>query len=270
MRAVAPLAQSRSFPLRHAVLHLSRPGNQTRVILLAVGLGAFFIVGVRSLQASLLEEFSLQSSEDAPDMFLMDIQTDQVDGVRAFLADPARGAGRSRLIPVLRARVTGVAGRETQLESFEDVRARGSLAREYTVTYRDSLEANETVVGRHVLDGALRGAGGVGGDAGCTSASRSTSAIPCGSTSSGRSINARVTSIRDVDWRDSRSGGFMFVFRPGVLDERRRSYIAPLKGPGDVGRAGAIPARSRRDATATSRSSTSATSCSRFRTSCPR
>ena len=25
-----------------------------------------------------------------------------------------------------------------------------------------------------------------------------------------------MTSIRDVDWRDSRNGGFMFVFRPGV------------------------------------------------------
>ncbi len=77
------------------MLHLSRPGNQTRVILLAVGLGAFFIVGVRSLQASLLEEFSVQVGEDAPDMFLMDIQRDQVDGVRAFLADPAHRAGRS-------------------------------------------------------------------------------------------------------------------------------------------------------------------------------
>ena len=60
VRAVAPLANTPSFPLRHAVLHLSRPGNQTRVILLAVGLGAFFIVGVRSLQASLLEEFSTE------------------------------------------------------------------------------------------------------------------------------------------------------------------------------------------------------------------
>ena len=58
---MAPLANAPSFPLRHAVLHMSRPGNQTRVILLAVGLGAFFIVGVRSLQASLLEEFSFES-----------------------------------------------------------------------------------------------------------------------------------------------------------------------------------------------------------------
>ena len=130
--------RSRSFPLRHAVLHLSRPGNQTRVILLAVGLGAFFIVGVRSLQSSLLEEFSIEFDADAPDMFLMDVQRDQAEAMRAFLSDPALGAGPFRLIPVLRARVTGVDGRETTLESFEDVRAPGSLAREYTVTYRDA------------------------------------------------------------------------------------------------------------------------------------
>ena len=97
VHVIAPLANARSFPLRHAVLHLSRPGNQTRVILLAVGLGAFFIVGVRSLQASLLDEFSIQVGEDAPDMFLLDIQRDQADGVRAFLADPAHGARPSRL-----------------------------------------------------------------------------------------------------------------------------------------------------------------------------
>src|SRR5207247_9934451 len=62
VRSIAPLANAPSFPLRHAVLHISRPGNQTRVILLAVGLGAFFIVGVRSLQANLLKEFSVESS----------------------------------------------------------------------------------------------------------------------------------------------------------------------------------------------------------------
>ena len=44
----------RWFPLRHAVLSLGRPGNQTRVILLAVGLGSFFVLGVRALQANLL------------------------------------------------------------------------------------------------------------------------------------------------------------------------------------------------------------------------
>jgi putative ABC transport system permease protein len=49
----------------------------------------------------------------------------------------------------------------------------------------------------------------------------------------GRTVSAKVTSVREVDWRDARSGGFMFVFRPGSLDEAPQTYIGPLKGPND-------------------------------------
>jgi len=228
-----PLALSPSFPLRHAVLHLSRPGNQTRVVLFAVGLGAFFVVGVRSLQASLLQEFSVQISDDAPDMFLIDIQRDQVEGVRAFLADARNGAGQSRLIPTLRARVTGVTGRETNLETFEDVRARGSLAREYTITYRDHLEANE-----HIVAGEFASGSSADPEVSVEQGIHERFAINVGDTIRfdilGRPITARVTSIREVDWRDSRSGGFMFVFRPGALEQAPQTYIAPLKAPNDT------------------------------------
>src|SRR5262249_28514957 len=98
IRVLRPLVNMPSFPLRHAVLHLSRPGNQTRVVLLAVGLGAFFIVGVRSLQASLLQEFSVGTEQSAPDMFLIDIQRDQVNGVRQLLSEPAHDAGPFKLL----------------------------------------------------------------------------------------------------------------------------------------------------------------------------
>jgi putative ABC transport system permease protein len=231
--AVAPLANTRSFPLRHAVLHLSRPGNQTRVILLAVGLGAFFIVGVRSLQASLLEELSVQTTEDSPDMFLMDIQRDQVEGVRAFLSDPAHGAGQFRLMPVLRARVTGVSGSETQLESFEDVRERGSLAREYTITYRDRLAENEMVEEGTFWSGPSD-VPEVSIEEGLQERYRLNVGDIVRFDILGKVIEAKVTSVRRVEWRDSRSGGFMFVFRPGVLENLPQWYIAPLKGPRDV------------------------------------
>jgi len=227
---VSPLARAPSFPLRHAVLHLSRPGNQTRVVLLAVGLGAFFIVGIRSLQASLLEEFTIQVGEDAPDMFLMDIQRQQAPGVRAFLSDPSRGVGQWKLIPVLRARVTGVSGRETNLESFEDVRARGSLAREYTITYRPALESNERIV-----EGTFWNGSAAEPEVSIEKGIHERFRIGVGDVVRfdilGRIVNARVTSIREVDWKDSRAGGFMFVFRPGALDQAPQTFIAPLKGP---------------------------------------
>jgi putative ABC transport system permease protein len=228
---VAPLANSRSFPLRHAVLHLSRPGNQTRVILLAVGLGAFFIVGVRSLQASLLSEFSIQVAQSAPDMFLLDVQKGQADGVRAFLGDPSHGAGGFQLIPVLRARVAGVAGQETTLDSVEEVRARGvSIAREFTVTYRDHLESNE-----RVIQGSFWHGPSADGEVSVEKQIAERAHLHVGDTMKfdilGRIVSARVTSIRDVEWRESRNGGFVFVFRPGLLDQAPQTFVAPLKGP---------------------------------------
>ena len=233
VRTIAPLSAARSFPLRHAVLHISRPGNQTRVILLAVGLGAFFIVGVRSMQSSLLDELEVGASGAGPDRFLMDIQRDQLAGVQEFLADPGRGAGGFQLIPVLRARVTGVEGRETKLESFEDVRERGSLAREYTVTYRDRLEPNETV-----LEGTFWNSPSADAEVSIEDGLRERFNLHVGDKVRfdilGRVVSARITSVRKVEWRDARSGGFMFVFRPGVLDNAPQMMIAPLKGPEDA------------------------------------
>jgi putative ABC transport system permease protein len=230
---VAPLAKSKSFPLRHAVLHLSRPGNQTRVILLAVGLGAFFIVGIRSLQASLLQEFSIQSNEDSPDMFLLDIQRGQVEGMRAFLSDASHGAGAFQLIPVLRARVVGVSGREQNMNSVEEVREKGvSLGREFTLTYRDHLEANETVI-----DGAFWNSPSPEPEVSVERQIAERAHLHVGDTMRfdilGRTISPRITSIRNVEWRESRNGGFVFVFRPGALDQAPQTYVSPFKGPAD-------------------------------------
>ena len=72
------------------------------------------------------------------------------------------------------------------------MRGRGSLAREYTITYRDHLESNETGRRRHAsgragADARRRGAArSLDRARASTSASASTSATRCGSTCSGR------------------------------------------------------------------------------------
>ena len=243
VRAVQPLRYSRSFALRQAVLHIARPGNQTRVILLAVGLGSFFILGVRSLQANLLRDFAIQAGPSAPDMFLIDIQEDQRDGLETFL-DAANGdAPGPKIIPTLRARVVAVSGREMEIDSYQQTRGRG-LSREYTVTYRPQLEANEELIdGEWWSDEPLR--------AGTAEVSieerffdrdtdgnfRLGSRISVGDEMRfdvlGRVITARVTSVRRVDWQDFRAGGFMFVFRPGSFDGAPHTYISALQGPRD-------------------------------------
>ena len=56
-----------------------------------------------------MRAFELELQEDGPDMFMIDVQQDQADGVREIVA--SNGDGPLRLIPVLRARITGVDGK---------------------------------------------------------------------------------------------------------------------------------------------------------------
>jgi putative ABC transport system permease protein len=230
VRVVRPLQHVNWFPLRHAVISFRRPGNQTRVVLLAVGLGAFFIIGVRALQANLVREFSFGVRADSADLFLIDIQPDQRDAVDALLREENPGRA-PKLIPVMRARVTGVEGQRLNLDGVEDVRGRGSLAREYTVTFRPGLEANERVV-----DGTFwPAAPSEDLEVSIEASLRERFGFAIGDRVRfdilGREVQARVTSVREVEWADTRAGGFMFVFRPGPLDRAPHTYIASLRGP---------------------------------------
>ena len=153
--------------------------------------------------------------------------------MRAFLGDKSHGAGEFQLIPVMRARVVGVAGRETTLESAEDVRRSGmSIGREFTITYRDHLEANE-----RVTDGVFWTGPSAEPEVSVEREIATRARLHVGDTMRfdilGRTIAPRITSIRTVEWRESRNGGFVFVFRPGSLDQAPQTYVSPLKGPSD-------------------------------------
>jgi putative ABC transport system permease protein len=153
--------------------------------------------------------------------------------VRAFLREPSRATGAVQLIPVLRARVVGVSGRDTNLDGVEEVRRRGSgIGREFTVTYRDHVEPNE-----RVIEGAFWPTASTEPEVSIEKALAQRAKVHVGDTMRfdilGRTVEARVANIRDVEWREARNGGFVFVFRPGVLDSAPQTYVAPLKGPGD-------------------------------------
>jgi putative ABC transport system permease protein len=159
-----------------------------------------------------------------------------VAGVRTFLdARKASDAAEPRLIPVLRARVTGVRGHATNLETYEDIRRQGPLSREFTITYRERLEANEKIV-----DGAFWNSPTSGDEMAEVSIERGLherAHVGVGDVMRfdilGRVIEARVSSVREVQWEDARSGGFMFVFRPGPLDKAPQTFIGILKAPPD-------------------------------------
>ena len=219
-----------SFALKQAINSLYRPGNQTRVIVMAVGLGVFLVVAIQSIQSNLTREFDISLRGKLPSMFLLNVQKDQEEGVRRIVEEQA--GETPVLVPTLRARIVAINGTEVDLDQTEMRRDRGRLGREYVVTYRPNIEENEQITAGEFWDSSasaepevsveesMKGLGGldVGGDMTFDIA--------------GRKITARVTSFRHVDWRNSRTG-FMVLFRPGVLENAPQTLIAPINGPAD-------------------------------------
>lgn len=221
----------RYFALRHAVSSLHRPGNQTRTVVMAVGLGVFLVLTVRALQTNLLAEFDPAQRGRLPGMYLIDVQPDQRDGVAALIEGMT---GRpAQLVPTVRARIAAVDGRAVDLDAREVRRDRGRLGREYVVTYRPSLDENETIVegefwpATDAAEAEVSIEEGMKGLAGMGVGSRITFDIL------GRKIEARVSSVRRVDWRNSRTG-FLILFRPGALERAPQTFVAPVDAPSDA------------------------------------
>jgi putative ABC transport system permease protein len=132
------------------------------------------------------------------------------------------------------------------VEGYREARGRG-LSREYTVTYRPHLEANEELIDGAWWDDAPPPPAGEAqvsieerfSDRDDDGNFRLGSRIQVGDQMRfdvlGRAITARVTSVRRVDWQDFRAGGFMFVFRPGTFEGAPHTYISALQAPRDPG-----------------------------------
>jgi putative ABC transport system permease protein len=210
------------FPLRQGINGLYRPGNQTRLVLMVVGLGCLLVVTVKSLETGLTRELVLDSAPDAPDMIFIGIQKEQAPGL-AEIINKATGE-KVKLVPILTARLAAIDGKQ-----IEDSAESGRLDRTYAVTYRDELEQGETLVAGKLWEGT-------GPEVSLEERLSQSLGLKLGSSLTvdifGQKITARVTSIRRIQLRRSRSP-FGMVFCPDLLRDAPQLLTAAIKGPAD-------------------------------------
>src|SRR5208283_4615841 len=96
--------------LRHGLANLYRPGNQ----LAALGTGVMLILAVYLLQRGLLRDLHETAAPSLPNVLLVDVQTDEVAGVKEFFAHQPGVSQQLTLIPVVRGRFISVNGKPVQ------------------------------------------------------------------------------------------------------------------------------------------------------------
>jgi putative ABC transport system permease protein len=230
--SLSHLHHLRSFVLRQGINSLYRPGNQTRVILFAVGLGALSVIAIRLHQVNVLDQFNLELDGAVGDIFLIDIQKDQRDGVAARIAE--MGGNETQLIPVVQARIVGVVRDPANPLPEGDTRQR--IGDEIRVSYRATSETSEEIVAGQFWEPTA------GPEPEISVDERFNRDLMLGIGDKlvfdvlGKRIEARVSSIRRVERRYSpvaAIGRFSVIFRPGALEDAPQMFIGATRGPVD-------------------------------------
>jgi putative ABC transport system permease protein len=96
--------------LRHGLANLYRPGNPSAALLAALGLGVMQIAAVYMVQRSIVGEMHGAIAENLPNIFLIDMSTDEVNGVRTLLSHQPTVKGTPEIVPVVSSRLLAVDG----------------------------------------------------------------------------------------------------------------------------------------------------------------
>jgi putative ABC transport system permease protein len=96
--------------LRHGLANLYRPGNQSAPVLAALGTGVMLILAVYLMQSSILREVHETASPKLPNVFLIDITTDEVAGVKAFFQHQQGVTEPLDLMPAIAGRFVSLNG----------------------------------------------------------------------------------------------------------------------------------------------------------------
>jgi putative ABC transport system permease protein len=97
--------------LRHGLANLYRPGNQSAAVMAALGTGVMLILAVYLTQGMLLRDLRNVASPKLPNVFLIDITPDEVDGIRAFFRRQPGMTEQPDLLPVVAGRFVSLNGK---------------------------------------------------------------------------------------------------------------------------------------------------------------
>ncbi|HVT96717.1 MAG TPA: FtsX-like permease family protein, partial [Acidobacteriaceae bacterium] len=96
--------------LRHGLANLYRPGNQSTAVLAALGTGVMLILSVFLMQRSIVNALHEDLKPDTPNLFLVDMSSKEMPGIRAELKKQPGVIGELEAIPIVSARIGSIDG----------------------------------------------------------------------------------------------------------------------------------------------------------------
>ncbi len=232
---LARIVPAKSVHASYGIAGLYRPGNQTASVLTSIGLGILLLSAVYILENSIQEEINVETREDLPNVFVIDLQKGQLQDFQTFIE--SKKARDISMAPMIPARLQAINGDTLDKSSVDPDSVNRSwedrlLTREYRITYRDHTISSERVTDGEFWQGSPASqqvsidedlADRLGIEVG----DRITMDIQ------GIPLDADVTSLREVEWQAIKPNSY-FVFSPGMLENAPGMTIASFRLESDI------------------------------------
>ena len=214
---------------RMSTAGLQRRAASSVLQLAAFAMGIMALLLISIVRVDLLAAWEQDLPEDAPNVFVVNIQPDQVDGLAAQLE--SQGISNTGIYPMVRARLVAHNG-ESVLDSASTERQERRARREYNLSFSDTLPLNNEIVSGEwwaedgsappLLSVEQEWAEENGFNIGDTLTFRS----------AGVETTATVANWRAVDW-ESFQVNFFAVSSPAMLEGLPATYVTSFHIDGD-------------------------------------
>ena len=218
--------------LKHALANLFRPGNQTKLITISIGIGMLLLTTIFIIESSFQSQLNF-SKESKPNLFLIDIQPSQLGDLAQLLQKDFDQSLKP--VPMVSARLLSLNKKPFERSSLEKDATKRDWAkrlknREYLVSYRNEHYPSESIVsGKWWPEtGRLKQEVSVDRDW------AKELSIKLGDTLTisvqGRPLSATVTSMRRIDW-SAMIPNSILVYSPDTIKQAPALYFGTLLAP---------------------------------------
>ncbi len=194
-----------------------------QVSALAVGLLALVLLVL--LRTDLIASWRQATPPDAPNRFVINVMPEQSEAFQRMLRDA--GVGRYDWYPMIRGRLVAVNGKSVSPDDYQEDRAKRLLDREFNLSATPVQPQHNLIVGgRWQADepGAVSVEEGIAGTLGLKLGDALRFDI------GGMPINARITSLRKVDWGSMRAN-FFVIYPVRRLEHVPVTYMSAFRAP---------------------------------------
>lgn len=212
---------------RYGIANLSRRSTATIAQIVAFGLGIMAMLLLTLVRTDLLETWQQQLPLGTSNTFLINVQMQQTEQIRAFLTNA--GIKTPQFHPMMKGRLVAINDRPVSEQNYQQDRAQRLIKREFNLSWASSLDSDN-----HITQGSWWNNTKADMQWSVEEGLAKTLGIKHGDmiqfNIAGEIINAQVSNLRKVSW-DSFRVNFFVLAPPGYLPIEQASYITSFHLP---------------------------------------